>query len=572
MNAYTPGTGKAQVPQATAELARIRALPRRAWTDADAAQAVQALTAHLRKPGGDMILRPIQAIALLEIGLAKGGFLPIRVAGGKTLISLLAPTVLGAERPLLVVPAKLQEKTRRAWKALAYHWKIHPSIRIISYELLGRVQARELLETWRPDCIVADEAHKLKSREAGVTKRVRWYLDANPSVRYVDMSGSITKRSIKDYAHRAGWALRGSSPVPLDHRDLVTWSGVLDEQPGAWRNPDPEPPDPGALVYLGPGESIRDVFRARCHDTLGWVATRESELSIPIVGEIVKLDVPRAVSEALTHLRKTWSSPEPHAARVFACPGPGACSGDAEYEYAPEVWAHARQIALGFWYQWDPQPPPVWKARRKAWGQWVRHLLEHSRRNLATPLDAANAVDQGYYPEAERALAEWREVRDTFKPDSRPVWFDTFALDWCKERLSEDPCLLWTEHRAFAERLAQETGVPFYSSGGCDARGRSILDHDPAAPAICSVRAIGEGFDLQKFSRNVVASAPTGGREWEQLLGRTLREGQAADEITLTVLSTCLEHDGALEQARADAAYIESTTGQRQILLTVDWA
>lgn len=509
----------------------------------------------LRKPGGSMTLRPIQAVALLEIGLARGGFLPIRVAGGKTLISLLAPTVLGSERPLLLVPAKLQEKTRRAWKHLAQHWRIHPSIRILSYELLSRVQSRELLEQWRPDAIICDEAHKLKDRKIGTTKRVRWYLDSHPGTAFVDMSGTITKRSIKDYAHRAGWALGAGSPLPHDWRDLETWSGVLDEQSGAWRSPEYSgDPDPGALALLGPGP-IREVFRERCHATIGWVATRESELSIPVLGDVERLPVPKAVASALSHLRNTWTSPDE----------------EEQYDYAPEVWAHARQIGLGFWYAWDPPAPPEWKRKRKAWGQWVRHILENNQRRLATPLDVANACDQGHYPDAFAALEEWREIRDSFVPNTKPVWIDSFAVDWAaRELAAPDPCLLWTEHRAFAERISAETGVPFYRGGGKDGQGRSILDHR-RGPAICSIKAIGEGFDLQAFSRNVVASAPTSGRDWEQLLGRTLREGQLADEINVVILSTCDEHDAAIEQAKADAGYIETTTGQRQALLTVDW-
>lgn len=551
--------GKPQAPQATAELARILALPRREWSDRDREKCARVMTARLAKPGGTMALRPIQGVALLEIALCGGGFLPIRVAGGKTLISLLAPTVLGSQRPLLLVPAKLREKTRRAWRTLAYHWNIYPSIKIESFELMSRSQATKLLEQWRPDAIIADEAHKLKDPRAGVTRRVRWYLEANPTCRYVDMSGSITKRSIKDYAHRAGWALRHGSPVPIDYRDLKTWSEVLDEKPGAWRAQGDQP-DPGALVALG--RDVREGFRRRCHDTLGWVATRESEISIPVIGEIERLDVPPTVAQALTHLRGTWSSPERMPEE-----------GEAVYEYAPEVWAHARQIALGFFYRWDPPAPEAWRRARKAWAQHVRHILETNHRRLATPLDVANAVDQGFYPEASPALAEWREQRPTFDPRTKAVWIDDFAIRWAKDRLDDGgPALLWTEHRAFAERLASETGVPFFAGGGkCTRTGRSILDHSPREPAICSIKAIGEGFDLQAYARNVVVSAPANGKDWEQLLGRTLRPGQQADEIGLTVLSTCLEHESALSQGLADAAYIEATTGQKQIILTVDW-
>jgi len=53
---------------------------------------------------------------------------------------------------------------------------------------------------------------------------------------------------------------------------------------------------------------------------------------------------------------------------------------------------------------------------------------------------------------------------------------------------------------------------------------------------------------------------------WEQMLGRTHRAGQKSD----TVFCDILQHTGpfrkALKNARADAKYIENTTGQRQKL------
>src|SRR5678816_4636049 len=102
-----------------------------------------------------MTLRPIQALALVEAAETGGLFAPIRVGGGKTLLSLLLPVVLGAERPLLLLPAKLIEKTRRAMHALQQHWRIARHTRLVSYELLGRAQAAELLDRFEPDLIIA---------------------------------------------------------------------------------------------------------------------------------------------------------------------------------------------------------------------------------------------------------------------------------------------------------------------------------------------------------------------------------------------------------------------------------
>ena len=96
--------------QRSRELDRILALPRRQWADEGFAAE---LTKCLKRPGGTMTLLPIQAQALCELIASDGLVAPIRVGGGKTLITLLAPFVVRAKRPLLVTRASLLEKTKR---------------------------------------------------------------------------------------------------------------------------------------------------------------------------------------------------------------------------------------------------------------------------------------------------------------------------------------------------------------------------------------------------------------------------------------------------------------------------
>lgn len=70
-----------------------------------------------------------------------GLFGPIPVGEGKTLISLLAPYLLQAQRPVLLLPAMLVEKTHRERAELSKHWHIPLNIRLISIESLGRVNS-----------------------------------------------------------------------------------------------------------------------------------------------------------------------------------------------------------------------------------------------------------------------------------------------------------------------------------------------------------------------------------------------------------------------------------------------
>jgi hypothetical protein len=75
---------------------------------------------------------------------------------------------------------------------------------------------------------------------------------------------------------------------------------------------------------------------------------------------------------------------------------------------------------------------------------------------------------------------------------------------------------------------------------------------------------------LQRWSRNLVVAPPTSGKAWEQLLGRTHREGQQADEVSFEVFLPIQELKDCFERARADAKYLEETYGNRQKLNYAD--
>ena len=126
------------------ELTRILNLPRRDWRD-HGVESARLLTEALKTPQGTQALRPIQGATLREILEVQGAFAPIRVGGGKTLISLLAFVMLDAQRPLLLLPAALVKKTEREQEELRKHWQIPAFVRIVSYELLSRKDGQYIL-------------------------------------------------------------------------------------------------------------------------------------------------------------------------------------------------------------------------------------------------------------------------------------------------------------------------------------------------------------------------------------------------------------------------------------------
>lgn len=567
------------------ELARILALPRRSWETYCTPDIVERVSAHLRNPQwlenwkvdprnakkpvptSAPMLRPVQVASLCEIHDYRGMLGSQRVGAGKTLTTLLAPNILDPrpKKPLLLVPAKLLEKTRREMHSYRQSWLIVGYIKMMSYELLGRPQSAKELEQYGPDMIIADEAHRLKNTGAAVVKRVKRYMNEHPETIFIALSGTITKRSLHDYAHISQWACKRSNPVPTDFNTRMEWSIILDEKPRIDNEGLNAKLAPGALIRLcndeerqlykdDPVRAVRKGFRRRFVDTPGIVATQEGALamSLRIESELVAMPEP-AAHEAVKSMRQKWERPD----------------GEPIMD-AIELWRHLREIACGFWYRWNPNPPREWMADRRAWTKTVREILRDNRRGLDSEFQVKKAVLEGHYPNHTGTLAQWLRSEPTFKPNPEAVWVSTAVLDRAAKWMEEEKGIVWVEHVEFGQALATKTGVSFFQRGGVDQFRRAIEDHPTDQPMICSIASNAEGRNLQAWSSNLIVSPPTSGQTWEQLLGRTHRDGQEADEVSVTLLVTLKEQVDAFERACRDARYISDVTGQEQKLCYAD--
>lgn len=538
------------------EFLRISALPVREWTPEQAQEAADYLTGELRAPGGTMKLRPLQGVALVEAALFGGMTAPLGVGHGKTILSLLLPTLLHAVRPVLLLPAHLIKKTEREIAHLRIHWKLHPGLRMVSYQKLGRKEYANLLETYLPDVVIADEAHRIKNPKAAVTRRVARYMTGHRETKFFPMSGTLIKRSLRDYAHLVAWSLKDGAPVPLSWTELDHWANALDEKVSMFNRF-----APGALYDFAtdvekktetPLRAARLGFGRRLRSTPGLVASRDGDVdaSIFVTSEA---DVNSEMEHHFHNLRDNWETPD----------GWPVTDGFS-------AWRHARELALDFHYIWDPRPPQEWLEKRYVWCKFVREVLRTNRRDLDSEDQVAQACI--HHPDwyGDEEYREWRAIRDSFKPTSVPVWHSGRAIEraanWLGEKRGR---LVWVEHVEFGEALSRISGASFHRGKGLNKEGR-FIDDLAGESAILSIEPNLEGRNLQAWNENLVVSPPPNGLRWEQLIGRTHRPGQEADEVHVTFWTLCREHHTAITQALRDARLTEDTMGQSQKLLLAD--
>lgn len=540
-------------------------------------------------------LLPVQAWALHEATQTEGILGPIGVGDGKTLLDLLAPMVIpNCKVAVLLVQPNLREQLLKVdWQFYGQHWHLpnlaggswfhpgRPVLHVVAFSELSGAKSTDLLERLQPDLIIADEGQNLRRREAARSKRFLRYFKEHPACRFCVWSGTLTSRGLADFAHLSNLALGEGSPTPLDWPTVEEWAGALD--PSDWPSPI------GALQRLCEvGETAQAGFHRRLVGTRGVISSPETGNCQAALNFYERpISAPDDVKKLTAELLLSWERPD----------------GEPLVE-ALAVARCARELACGFYYRWRwPRGEPqdvrdAWLAARKEWHKELRERLKRSKEHMDSPLLCAKAAirwHHGYIhifrDESGREVGremipphtargpqvvweslcwpEWERVRDTAKPETEAVWVSDYlvrdAVEWSRSAVG----IIWYEHDCFGRAIAKAGGLPFFGPGQ-DASA-DILVEKGNRPIVASIRAHGTGKNLQAFSTQLVANPPSDGATWEQLVGRTHRQGQLEDEVTVFVYRHMPCMAEALDKARMLAGYIQATLGGSQKLLRASY-
>lgn len=564
---------------------RIAALPVVDYWHPEVVAAAQVwCTENWLRPGAKRRFLDTQAIALFAAALEGGMAGQAAVGVGKTLLSFLIAEAMGAQRPVLFIPASVRLKTEREWQDYNLDFKLPRNVHRMAYEELSTARNTDWLEHYLPDCLVLDEAHKLRNLDSARARRVDRYMEKYPGTRVAVMSGTLTSTTIADYAHFMRWCLKHQAVTPKESGALQSFRIILDVKavkpqddgdggtvysavhaPGNQNWTDFAPLWPGWSA-TGPDErqaEARKVWSRRLASAPGVIVTTDPGTPCALIFREHRVATPQRVLDALQKLETTW------------------CRDDEEeLSDAKDLHRVAIQMSQGFYYRWvwpNGVVDEEWLAARSAWHSVVRQICKRSiphcdsallvgRQVASGAIKAlcANLADEALSARAEWAKHEHKRWGGLPHPPTETVWLDTFLADAAEAWLKKHPHgLVWYEHGAMARELASR-GIPVFGAG--------MSPQDDGVGKALSIKAHGTGKNLQtRHHENLCLCFPTSGEQAEQLIGRTHRQGQTAEEVIFEYLQHVGPAKRALDQAKLKATYMRDSTSTPQKLLYGTW-
>lgn len=520
-------------------------------------------TGELATPSGEWSLKPLQNAALAHCVAAQGGVLLLGCGVGKTLISFALPKIMKSKRCLLLLPAALIEKTKSEIRLYQRHFNVELP-EMISYERLSRASGQQAIKKMRPDLIICDEAHHLKSIDSTRTTRLGKYLIDNPSCRFVVMSGTLLNKTFADLAHLSDWALEEGSPLPNNHRDVEVFDAVVTGEANGYQYAQFKP-------MMEWGDKPREAIYNRLRATKGVVLTTDEAVPASLQIKHRKLNVPSELQEAITSCFE--QGPMADTLQTL-----GVDFDLEAIQASQHLWDDTDQFAMralgqmltGCLYYWewpDNDPDEEWMLARKEWRRAVRHIREMDYEGFDSPYlieSGFNQLPQDVQGAFGRAHLTWQMVKDRPEPPRRAVWVSDYIVDDIKAWTANQtrPYVLWVDNVMLGERLATELSIPYYGGG-------TNPDTTKAHNCLMSIKSHGTGKNLQLWDLNYVISPIADPNTWEQLLARTHRNGQLSDVVEVWLYSHSI-FGSSLGSATKQAKVVSDVTGQPQRLVYAD--
>jgi hypothetical protein len=236
----------------------------------------------------------------------------------------------------------------------------------------------------------------------------------------------------------------------------------------------------------------------------------------------------------------------------------------------------AKTLSLGFFHRWAWEQvggrDEEWLMARRSWSRALRiEIAENAREHY----DSAALIEA----EVQRVLRKnpsepgslfgawrgWAPHREKLQPPTVPVWVDYFVFIQISKWLSTQtrPTIVWYQHQVVGEMLAQ-MGLEVYGGGSTQPvfSGKHIA---------ASIAVHGTGKNLQAWDQMLVIEPPSSGKTWEQLVGRTHRQGQTAPRVDVYVLCHTDVLDKAVNKAIEEAEFTCDLTGCVQRLQRAAW-
>lgn len=526
---------------ATSEFYRVANLPPRYYASEE---DIEKVSAYFRRRdynerGRRNMLKQLQVETLVTLYQLGGCFANLRVGAGKTLTTLLAPLMVGALRPVLICPAALRDNVTYQCGVHAHDWKIIRPI-VYSYEQIGSPSGLTTLFETRPDLVMLDEGHKARNLRAAVTRRVAAYLkQVRPKT--LILSGTLITSDLMDYWHLLIWALGDKAPVPLSREEGEVWATALEGGDAPKKQ----------QTELGVLNSFPEGYYAHMRTRSGVITSSGSDCNATIVESYFDLKVNQQTQAHIAEVAATKLRP------------------DGEPLDDPQVPMCLQQLALGFYYIWDPLPPDWWRYPRKTWFAYVRELIDMDIPGLDSICMVERFLDRGVDVKelgtdiGRVLLSEWRKVKNLFKPNHVPIWTDKDATRKLLAIPESSKSIIWSGFRYHGQELARVSGLPYYG-GGSD-----IRQAKPGEPLIASLRAHGTGAHLAAWEESVVSMTSPGNTFWEQLIGRLHRTGQEHDTVIFKIIQSIPYHGESMMRARNEAADVaEAQKAEQKLLLT----